>query len=416
MDILIRYIDLWRWKRTGNRVLVYGRRKVGKSFFVRNFTRWDTYFHVKRDGGIIELSSMKEISYDYLKDFLLREGERRVVVDEFHRLPEDFLDFLQAYGHDLNLVLITSTLWLSRKILGESSPILGLFEEFRMNIIDERDAIMFLKDKLRGREIIDSAVYIREPWIIPMIKGSVYNEIPRILVEEKNTIERLIGEVFREEERELRKTYAAILNAVACGKVKSTEISSFLYSRKLIDKDDPSIIQSYLTTLCNIGLLERIRVFNRKYRYYQHVSPLIDLYFYLDGKYGFSELEVPVEEVRNVFSSRLPLHVEQFFRNLFSKLFGMRKGLIVERDYDIDVVLQSFNRIMVVAEVKWKNHVPRHEVRQIENRLTRFKHARKILVVPERCVLEVEPEELEVWDSNKIVSEVVENIRKLNVG
>ncbi len=190
---------------------------------------------------------MKEISYDYLKDFLLREEERRVVIDEFHRLSEDFLDFLQAYGHDL--VLITSTLWLSRKILGESSPILGLFEELRMNIIDERDAIMFLKDRLRGKEIINSAVYIREPWIIPIIKGRVYDEIPRILVEEKNTIERLIGEVFREEERELRKTYAAILNAVACGKVKSTEISSFLYSRKLIEKDDSSIIQSYLQPL-----------------------------------------------------------------------------------------------------------------------------------------------------------------------
>ena len=75
-NILIRYIDLWRWKRTGNRVLVYGRRKVGKSFFVRNFTHWDTYFHVKRDGGIIELSSMREVGYDYLKDFLLRERER----------------------------------------------------------------------------------------------------------------------------------------------------------------------------------------------------------------------------------------------------------------------------------------------------------------------------------------------------
>ena len=133
--------------------------------------------------------------------------------------------------------------------MGESSPILGLFKEFRMNIIDERAAIMFLKDKLRGREIIDFAVYIREPWIIPMIKGSVYDEIPRILVEEKNTIERLIGEVFREEERELRKTYAAILNTIACGKVKSTEISSFLYSRKLIEKNDSSIIQSYLQPL-----------------------------------------------------------------------------------------------------------------------------------------------------------------------
>ena len=50
----------------------------------------------------------------------------------------------------------------------------------------------------------------------------------------------------------------------------------------------------------------------------------------------------------------------------------MRKGLIVERDYDIDVAFQSFNRIMVVAEVKWKNYVPRSEIRQIEDRLKKL--------------------------------------------
>lgn len=192
------------------RVLVHSRRKVGKSFFVRRFTEWDVYFHIKRSGGVLELDSLREVGYDYLKDYILREKDKRIVVDEFHRLPEDFLDFLQAYAHDLNLVLITSTLWLSRRILGEDSPILGLFEEFRMNIVDERDAIMFLKDRFRGRELIDTAVYVREPWIIPLLKESVYRDVPRILVEQKNTVERLIGEIFREEERELKKTYLAI--------------------------------------------------------------------------------------------------------------------------------------------------------------------------------------------------------------
>ena len=76
------------------RVLVYGRRKVGKSFFVKRFTKWDAYFHVKRSGGILELDSLREIDYSYLKDYILKEKDKRIVVDEFHRLPEDFLDFL----------------------------------------------------------------------------------------------------------------------------------------------------------------------------------------------------------------------------------------------------------------------------------------------------------------------------------
>ena len=32
-----RYEDLKRWKRAGKWVLVYGRRKTGKSYFVKNF-------------------------------------------------------------------------------------------------------------------------------------------------------------------------------------------------------------------------------------------------------------------------------------------------------------------------------------------------------------------------------------------
>jgi len=412
-NILVRYTDLARWSRVGRRVLVYGRRKVGKSFFVKRFTRWDVYFHVKRSGGILELDSLREIDYNYLKDYILKEKDKRIVVDEFHRLPEDFLDFLQAYAHDLNLVLITSTLWLSRRILGEDSPILGLFEEFRMNIVDERDAIMFLKNRVKGKELIDTAVYIREPWIIPLLKESVYKDIPRILVEQKNTVERLIGEIFREEERELKKTYLAIMEAVANGKRKSTEISSFLYSRRILEKDDASLIQSYLTTLCNIGVLERVNVVNKKYWYYQHVSPIIDLYFYLDSKYGFSEIDIPEEEVEKVFLAKLPLHVEQFFRNLLSKLFGLKKGMAVEKEYDVDIVLQSFRKISLVAEVKWKKSVSRQEVRRLEERFQKYRGARKILIVPEENVPETEPEEIEVWDSNRVVEEVSKCIERL---
>ncbi|MHB9302916.1 hypothetical protein [Thermofilum pendens] len=38
-----------RWKSTGAWVLVYGRRKVGKSYFIRNFTKWDSYYFVGRE-------------------------------------------------------------------------------------------------------------------------------------------------------------------------------------------------------------------------------------------------------------------------------------------------------------------------------------------------------------------------------
>jgi SpoVK/Ycf46/Vps4 family AAA+-type ATPase len=74
--ILVRYTDIERWKKTGERVLVYGRRKTGKTFFLKNFTSYDEYFFVKRDGEILDLKSMKTISYEYLKDLLIREKKK----------------------------------------------------------------------------------------------------------------------------------------------------------------------------------------------------------------------------------------------------------------------------------------------------------------------------------------------------
>ncbi len=402
-NILIRNTDIKRWKKVGRRVLVYGRRKTGKTFFIKNFTKWDEFFFVKRQGGIVDVKNLREISYEYLKDILLKEKGKRIVIDEFHRLPEEFLDIFHAFGEELNLVLITSTLWLSRKILGESSPLLGIFEEFKLGLIDERDAILHLKSKLKGKALIDTCVYIREPWLIPILKGSIYEEIPRILVEEKNTIERLVGEIFREEERELKASYCAILSAIAEGKQKSTEISSYMYARKLLQKDDPSLVQNYLKTLVNIGLIEKISVLNKKFDLYTHASPLLDLYFYLDSKYGFSEIDIPEGEIRRIFMEKLPIHVEHFFRNLFSKIYGLKSGKIIEKAYDVDIVLFSFKKIKAVGEVKWKKFVSLSEIRKMEEILSKFSCKDKFLIVPEKKVLEKEPRDIKVIDVDEIV-------------
>jgi len=399
MEIIERKEDMKRWEKIGKRVLVYGRRKVGKSFFVRNFTKWDEYFFVKRDGGILDTKNWKEISYEYLKDLLLRE-KKRIVIDEFQRLPEEFLDFLHANAENLELTLITSTLWLSLKILGKGSPLLGIFEEFKMGLVDERDALRFTFQKERGKEIVEKAVYLREPWLVELMKGETRKEIARILKEEKNTIERLIGEIFREEERFLKEIYIAILTAIACGKNKSTEISSFLFSRKLIPKDDASTIQSYLKILQQIGLIKRIEAINKKFYFYSLSSPLLDLYFYLEGKYGFSETEIPLEEIERVVNEKISFHVEDFFRELFSKIFGLKVGKIIEKDYDVDVVLYSFKRIEAVGEVKWRDFVSRKEVEEIEERLRKFE--KKFLIVPEKKNLEKIPEGIEVIDVEKL--------------
>jgi hypothetical protein len=400
-NIIVRYEDIRRWEKTADRVIVYGRRKTGKSFFIKNFTEWDEYFFIKRDGGAIDLRNKREVSYEYLKDMIL-ESNKKVVVDEFQRLPEDFPDFLHANAEKAKLVLIASTLYISRKILSYSSPLLGAFEEFRLDIIDERDILRNLSGSERGSELVEKSVYLREPWIIGLVKGNIREELARILKEEKNTFESLIGEIFVEEERALTKVYVSILTAVASGKAKSSEISSFLFSKKLIEKDDPSLIQSYLKVLQQIGLIEKVNVYNKRFDQFRVSSPLLDLYFYLEGKYGFSELDVPLEEIHRVVNEKIPYHVEHFCRGLLSKLYGLKPYKILDKSLEIDIVLGSFSGIDVIAEVKWKDRVERDEIRSIEEKLSAIKANGKFLIVKSIESLESYPEGVKVLDPEAI--------------
>ena len=145
MVIIERKEDKKRFRALGDWILVYGRRKTGKTFFIENFTQWDEFFYVRRDRSIFSKKDMKTISYESFLELLKRglEEGKRIVVDEFHRLPEDFLDFLHALGRKGKLTLISSTLWISKKLLTQKSPILGLFSEFPLGLIDERDILRF---------------------------------------------------------------------------------------------------------------------------------------------------------------------------------------------------------------------------------------------------------------------------------
>jgi|GEM_PF-4433175 len=61
--------------------------------------------------------------------FFFSKSNKTIVIDEFHRLEDDFLDFLHSIGKGGKFILISSTLYLSKKILTEKSPLLGLVAE-----------------------------------------------------------------------------------------------------------------------------------------------------------------------------------------------------------------------------------------------------------------------------------------------
>ncbi|MEM2136811.1 MAG: hypothetical protein QXI93_02510 [Candidatus Methanomethylicia archaeon] len=279
---------------------------------------------------------------------------------------------------------------------------LGLFSEFQMNLIDERDIILNLQNYIKDpKKLIEYAVFLREPWLIPIWEQSedIFNVIPFNV---KITIPALIGEIFIEEEREYSRIYDAILKAIANGKQISTEIASHLHSLKLIPKDDPSMIQPFLKILQNMGLIEKIKIYDKNKYYYRHSSPLIDYYYYLDAKYGISEREIQTTQARKTLETKLPRYIEQFIMNLTSKTPGLWPEKIVNKSYEIDIALLDYKKLKAIIEVKWKKEITSETIREVEEKVEKY-DCRKILVIPNEEELPQQPKKIEVWDAKKIL-------------
>lgn len=334
--------------------LVHGRRKTGKTYLVRNFVQHHAYFFVSRD-GLIYRDDGTTIGYEALKDIVkinMDEG-RRIVIDEFQRLPEGFQDYLHFLGGSGDMVLISSTLWLSERLIsGAGSPILGLVIPVGVGPLNPEDALANSRRLSKSQaEIIEASVYLSEPVLARYYSGDVRENLTGFLGDNRAVIEGIILDAFREEERRYSLIYRGILQAVGSGKNTSTVISSYLFSRGLVKKDAPSMIQKHLQILVKMGFLEKIPVFSRKKYIYRHVSPLLDVHYYLEEKYAYTEREIPRGFVRDVVDERVPRHVEHFIAKLLAGREGL--SLMISEKPEVDGLLCKFSRPIIGIEVKW---------------------------------------------------------------
>ncbi|ASJ14096.1 AAA family ATPase [Thermococcus radiotolerans] len=417
MRIIPRRIERALLKYTGWKML-YGRRKTGKTFLVEHFLDYDEFFFVNKDGTVHDRLSNDKMTYqEFMRLFprLVKE-KRRIVIDEFHRLPEGFLDLLHAYSteQDSQVILVTSTMWLAQRLLSmRESPLLGIAFLVKIGLIDEREILVELSKEVKGKELIEASTYLREPMLVPAYKPPLRDFLTGFFSSSGSFVSELVGETFNEEGHELTRVYLGIMMEVANGKGTSTELSSALFSRGLLKKDNPGTLQKYLTILTKMGILRKFLVQGkrRKKFVYRHASPLLDLHFYLEGKYAYTELETSVEFIRKAVDYKLPRHVEDFIADLLAKAYGLRRVSVELPELELDVALQGFNRLELVGEVKWKERVKREELRKIEEKLSRF-DCRRVLVVPSEDVLEREPEGIEVLTPEDLVEIARESLEK----
>lgn len=373
--LVINRIECDSLKKLPGYVLLYGRRKTGKTFLLSELLTFDVYALVKHGGGIhIEGAPVTRITelnqfYELLGELL--SAGKKVVVDEFQRLPTEFLDNVQIYHPRGKLVLCGSSTHVARDLLAPRSPVLGLISEVKLGLIRPSDMMAGLPGDLSPDRALELAMYLRDPWSIQYYRG-VKTDIPEILIHSKLSIPSLVGECFIEEARHLSQVYEGILRGLAGGKWKLKDIADGLYSRKLIPTNSPSSVRPYFNVMEKMGLVERIKLFSKNKYQYRVASPLIELGYKLDEKYGFFDREVPEAMIGREVEQALGKHVESFLGFLLEERLEGNYEYLISKDYDIDIVITDFQRPICIAEVKWKNRFDRREYDRFLQRTERF--------------------------------------------
>ncbi len=403
MVMIKRYQDILRWKRTGPWRLVYGRRKVGKSFFVKNETEWDAYYFVTRSRDVVR-NGEEIIGYrEFLGEFRKALGRERIVVDEFQRLPSQFLDLMHERGVEGELTLVTSSKFFARSVLGAGSPLLGLVTPFPMGLVSPSDVLASISP--RGKKDAEKAFILQEPWTAPLARLDPEYMLANAL----RSVPGLLGEIATEEDRRLTETYDAILEAVAVGENTVGKIASYMAGK--FPERGTKNYTGYLKVLEDLGLIHRVRVHGKRRSVYVHVSPVIETYYRVRRRYGYPEVPLSEEQVAELCRIALPRIAEHFFRHFMAQALGeppsvyvsVVGGRVVEAD-------AFFPHSRVVVEVKWHEHVDSRLLRQVHEKLRVFKGMRGVLVVPETDVDEYRG--MRILD----VEGVVEMARKMASG
>ncbi len=332
--------------------LVFGRRKTGKTFMIRKMVPHDRYFFVTRGGLVLEPGSLEQLIYPVFRERIagLLKEDVTIVIDEFQRLPSDFLDFLHYISTEsrAKLILVGSSLSFVQELLAKRSPLLGTVKPVRVGLIEPLDVLRSLSGKLPPEKLLRVAPYLRDPWILRFVDPLEF-EISRVIEAIRFNVPALVGEVFEEEDRVITERYELIMRALSLGNSSPREVASYISGVTgggLKSQD----VKSYLTNLTKMGLVERVPLLNRRRYVYRIESPLIDLFYYLDSKLGYSEIDVPINELVNRASVKGGLYYEDFVVKLLAAMYGAR--VYKSLNPEIDGLLFRRGKVVAAVEVK----------------------------------------------------------------
>ena len=397
--------------------IIYGRRKTGKTFFVKNTFKKARYFYVYRSREVFDEKYNRVLTY---KEFLslLNEIDDIIVIDEFHRLGENFLDFLHNYSKREKLILVTSTPHYYKTLLGEENPILGFFVNVKFDLPFYREILKSLhnkKDKL-GDRLVDYLAFLKEVSLCDFYTEDFNRFLQNSYHFAKTFFKSLLFEIFNEEEKELTSTYYGIITAIASNYNTASEISSRLYSLGLIEKESPSLISPHLKVLEEIGILKRVKIYGKRKKYLYYLSSIpMEFFLYLYEKYNLDERDIDPQTLLKEYNNKRGFYVERVFMELMAEIKGLSYRKIQKPELDIDFALvDEKENIKEIYEVKWKNEIKAKDIKKLLEKVEQFEKPKKYLIVKDKRLVEryydiLEESNIRVLDINDIIRMAVQH-------
>ncbi|ABP95269.1 MULTISPECIES: AAA family ATPase [Metallosphaera] len=361
MRLVLQRKECEELKRVDYWILLFGRRKTGKTTLIKNCAKYDYFVTIANESeGLLE--DGERIGIPELLREIRSEVRRggRVVIDEFQRLPERFYADISTLDRTGGLVLAGSSYGVLNKVFDSNSPLLGLVTPREIPILRYEEVLSQVGDPVLS-------TLFRDPWVIPFVNS--YGEFLDRIREFSLISKGLVGEIFKEEERSLTELYYQSLLKVAEGVWKTSDLAGILQV-----KGGEATVSSLMNRLSKMGLVRKIRTLGKEL-YYRHVSPVISLAFYAESKYLVSDRDVKIPE--------LPIGLEVQFSvgEMISEYYG--GDFVYSPREDIDVIVMKGRRRLIAFEVKM-GEISESEAREAVRRMGRVAERVGLISLRER--------------------------------
>ncbi len=368
-------------------LVVYGRRRLGKTYLIKNFTKNKPHFYFLARQRSIE-KEFNRFKEKFAKEFNLyieagdfeeffEEVFRKIkqknkfifVIDEFpywmQKNPEIVSEFQYLWDEILknkNVLLILIGSYVSvmeNKLLSYKSPIYGRktsqIELKRMPItaLKEFFPTFDIENLINIYGLADTI-----PYYLNMIESKDFRKNLLKLLNPNHNYFQDAEILLREEVREVA-TYLDILKAINDGKTKLNEIAD-------ASRVDITNISKYLKVLLGMKIIKKVKPLTLPEKEKNFVYKISDNYFrfWLTFIYNYKEeieenLEGYVDYVISKYKEYMGEVFEEFCIRFLPLLFNYpRIGRWWYEDKEIDIVaLNEKTKEILFAECKWKKKV-----------------------------------------------------------